>query len=171
MPQSTEFWLLSLKGSVNFFNIWSCIWDFHQHRIERNRENELYKPQISLGFLLARTVQPIPRICSHWAIKSMRGQQQVKDFAAGRTLKIAKPPFPLACSRRFVPCRVPCREETPTCIHLEWIPPCTLGWSEKHKSWKIQKYQADSKLRHRTDFRTIFGIMIGWFVSCEIGQT
>ena len=37
----------------------------------------------------------------------------------------------------------------------------TLGWSEKHKSWKIQKYQADSKLRHRTDFRTIFGIMIG----------
>ena len=93
--------------------------------MERNRENEMYKPQISLGFLLARAVQPIPRICSHWAIKSMRGQQRVKDFAAGRTLKIAKPPFPLACSRRFVPCRVPCREATPTCIHLEWIPPCT----------------------------------------------
>ena len=125
MPQPTEFWLLSLTGSVNLFNIWSCIWDFHQHRIERNRENEMYKPQISLGFLLARAVQPIPRICSHWAIKSMRGQQQLKDFAAGRRLKIAKPPFPLACSRRFFPCRVPCREGTPTCIHLEWIPPCT----------------------------------------------
>ena len=37
----------------------------------------------------------------------------------------------------------------------------TLGWSEKHKSGKMQKYQADSKLRHSTDFRTIFGIMIG----------
>ena len=46
-----------------------------------------------------------------------------------------------------------------------------LGWSEKHKSWKMQKYRADSEPRHSTDFRTIFGIMIGWFVSCEIGQT
>ena len=48
---------------------------------------------------------------------------------------------------------------------------CTLGWSEKYKSWKMQKYQADSEPRHSTDFRTIFGIRIGWFVSCEIGQT
>ena len=37
----------------------------------------------------------------------------------------------------------------------------SLGWSEKHKSWKMQKYQADSEPRHSTDFRTIFGIMIG----------
>ena len=47
----------------------------------------------------------------------------------------------------------------------------TLGWSEKHKSLKMQQYKADSELRHSTDFRTIFGILIGWFVSCEIGQT
>ena len=37
----------------------------------------------------------------------------------------------------------------------------TLGWSEEHKSGKMQKYQADSEPRHSTDFRTIFGIMIG----------
>ena len=47
----------------------------------------------------------------------------------------------------------------------------TLGWSEKHKNWKMQKYRADSEPRHSTDFRTIFVIMIGCFVSCEIGQT
>ena len=47
----------------------------------------------------------------------------------------------------------------------------TVGWSEKHKSWKMQKYRADSEPRHSTDFRTIFVIMIGRFVSCEIGQT
>ena len=46
-----------------------------------------------------------------------------------------------------------------------------LGWSEKHKSWKMQKARADSKSRHTTDFRTVFEIMIGRFVSCEIGQT
>ena len=33
---------------------------------------------------------------------------------------------------------------------------CVLGWSEKHKSWKMQKYRADSEPRHSTDFRTIF---------------
>ena len=33
------------------------------------------------------------------------------------------------------------------------------------------KVSKDSEPRHSTDFRTIFGIMIGWFVSCEIGQT
>ena len=38
---------------------------------------------------------------------------------------------------------------------------CTLGWSEKHKSWKMQLFKADSESRHSTDFRTIFGIMIG----------
>jgi len=37
----------------------------------------------------------------------------------------------------------------------------TLGWSEKHKSLKMQKYRADSEPRHSIDFRTIFGIMIG----------
>ena len=36
-----------------------------------------------------------------------------------------------------------------------------LGWSEKHKSWKMQNFRADSEPRHSTDFRTIFGIMIG----------
>ena len=36
-----------------------------------------------------------------------------------------------------------------------------LGWTEKHKSWKMQKYWADSEPRHSTDFRTIFGTMIG----------
>ena len=48
---------------------------------------------------------------------------------------------------------------------------CALGWSEKHKSLKMQKARADSKSRHTTDFRTVFEIMIGRFVSCEIGQT
>ena len=48
---------------------------------------------------------------------------------------------------------------------------CTVGWSEKHKNWKMQKYRADSEPRHSTDFRPIFVIMIGCFVSCEIGQT
>ena len=37
----------------------------------------------------------------------------------------------------------------------------TVGWSEKHKSWKMQQFKADSEPRHSTDFRTIFGIMIG----------
>ena len=47
----------------------------------------------------------------------------------------------------------------------------SIGWSEKHKSWKMQQFKADSEPRHSTDFRSIFGIMIGWFVLCEIGQT
>ena len=38
---------------------------------------------------------------------------------------------------------------------------CSLGWSEKHKSWKMQKVGVDSEPRHSTDFRTIFGIRIG----------
>ena len=44
---------------------------------------------------------------------------------------------------------------------LQMLKPCTLGWSEKHKSWKMQQFKADSEPRHSTDFRTIFGIMIG----------
>ena len=46
-----------------------------------------------------------------------------------------------------------------------------VGWSEKQKSWKMQKARADSRSRHTTDFRTVFEVMIGRFVSCEIGQT
>ena len=38
---------------------------------------------------------------------------------------------------------------------------CKVGWSEKHKSWKMQKNRADSEPRHSTNFRTIFGILIG----------
>ena len=30
---------------------------------------------------------------------------------------------------------------------------CSLGWSEKHKSWKMQKVGVDSKPHHITDFR------------------
>ena len=56
-------------------------------------------------------------------------------------------------------------------IRQTLIAPSILGWSEKHKSWKMQKARADSKSRHTTDFRTVFEIMIGRFVSCEIGQT
>ena len=40
-----------------------------------------------------------------------------------------------------------------------------LGWSEKHKSWKMQNYRADSEPRHSTDFRTHFETMIRLFVS------
>ena len=46
-------------------------------------------------------------------------------------------------------------------LFMAWY---TLGWSEKHRTWKMQKFRADSEPRHSTDFRTIFGIMIGWFV-------
>ena len=43
--------------------------------------------------------------------------------------------------------------------------------SEKHKSFKLKIPQPDSKRRHSPDFRTVFGIMIGPFSSCEIGKT
>ena len=33
---------------------------------------------------------------------------------------------------------------------------CSLGWSEKHKSWKMQKVGVDSKSRHSTDLRNFF---------------
>ena len=39
----------------------------------------------------------------------------------------------------------------------------------KHKSWKCRNGQADSELRHSTDFRTVFGIKDQVF--CEIKQT
>ena len=55
-------------------------------------------------------------------------------------------------------------------IFFNLLPRWILGWSEKHKSLKMQKYRADSEPRHSIDFRTIFGIMIGWFVLREIGQ-
>ena len=48
---------------------------------------------------------------------------------------------------------------------------CSLGWSEKHKSWKMQKVGVDSKSRHSTDFRKFFEIMIGIFVLRDFEQT
>ena len=49
--------------------------------------------------------------------------------------------------------------------------PCILECSEKHKSFKLKIPQPDSERRHSPDFRTVFGIMIGPFSSCEIGKT
>ena len=46
-----------------------------------------------------------------------------------------------------------------------------IGWSEKHKSWKMQKVGVESEPRHSTDFRTIFEIMIGLFVLRNVEQT
>ena len=43
--------------------------------------------------------------------------------------------------------------------------------SEKYKSFKLKIPQPDSERRHSPDFRTVFGIMIGPFSSCEIGKT
>ena len=31
----------------------------------------------------------------------------------------------------------------------------TVGWSEKHKSWKMQEFNPDSEPRHSTDFREL----------------
>ena len=47
----------------------------------------------------------------------------------------------------------------------------TLECSEKYKSFKLKIPQPDSERRHSPDFRTVFGIMIGPFSSCEIGKT
>ena len=52
---------------------------------------------------------------------------------------------------------------------MKSIMPNRVEW--KTESWKMQQVKADSEPRHSTDFRTNFGIMIGWFVFCEIGQT
>ena len=48
-----------------------------------------------------------------------------------------------------------------------WILECC----EKYKSFKLKIPQPDSERRHSPDFRTVFGIMIGPFSSCEIGKT
>ena len=42
---------------------------------------------------------------------------------------------------------------------------------EKYKSFKLKIPQPDSERHHSPDFRTVFGIMIGPFSSCEIGKT
>ena len=46
-----------------------------------------------------------------------------------------------------------------------------MGWSEKDQTCKLQFPQADYVPRNSLDFRTVFGIMIGPFFSCEIGKT
>ena len=43
---------------------------------------------------------------------------------------------------------------------------CDLGRSEKYKSQNFEKVEEDSGPRHSTDFRTVFGIMIGQISSC-----
>ena len=43
---------------------------------------------------------------------------------------------------------------------------CRVGRSEKYKSCNFQKAEEDSEPRHSTDFRTVFGIVIGRFVFC-----
>ena len=48
---------------------------------------------------------------------------------------------------------------------------CLLECCEKYKSFKSKIPQPDSERRHSPDFRTVFGIMIGSFSSCEIGKT
>ena len=42
---------------------------------------------------------------------------------------------------------------------------------QTNKNWKFQFPQPDYRPRHSPDFRTVFGIMIGPFSSCEIGKT
>ena len=48
---------------------------------------------------------------------------------------------------------------------------CAVECCEKYKSFKLKIPQPDSERRHSPDFRTVFGIMIGPFSSCEIGKT
>ena len=48
---------------------------------------------------------------------------------------------------------------------------CSLGWSEKHKRWKMQKIGVDSKPRHSADFRKFFETMIGIFILRDFEQT
>ena len=45
-----------------------------------------------------------------------------------------------------------------------------VGRSEKYKGCIFQKAKEISEPRHSTDFRTVFGIMIGQLSSCEIWQ-
>ena len=47
----------------------------------------------------------------------------------------------------------------------------SLGRSEKYKSCNLHKAGADSEPQdHSTDFKTVFGIMVEWFVLCKIRQ-
>ena len=48
---------------------------------------------------------------------------------------------------------------------------CTVECSEKNKSFKLEIPQPDSERRHSSDLKTVFGIIIGQFSSCEIGKT
>ena len=43
--------------------------------------------------------------------------------------------------------------------------------NNNNKNWNFQFPQPDYQPRHSPDFRTLFGIMIGPFSSCEIGKT
>ena len=54
---------------------------------------------------------------------------------------------------------------------FSFVPASTVECCEKYKSFKFQIPQPDSERRHSPDFRTVFGIMIGPFSSCEIGKT
>ena len=44
---------------------------------------------------------------------------------------------------------------------------CSLGWSEKHKSWKMQKVGVDSKSRHSTDLRKFSKLWLE-YSSCAV---
>ena len=57
------------------------------------------------------------------------------------------------------------------CPRRKAILKCSLECCEKYKSFKLKIPQPDSERRHSPDFRTVFGIMIGPFSSCEIGKT
>ena len=63
-------------------------------------------------------------------------------------------------------------------IYPSWVNVSWVRWDiypleccEKYKSFKLKIPQPDSERRHSPDFRTVFGIMIGPFSSCEIGKT
>ena len=47
----------------------------------------------------------------------------------------------------------------------------TIEQSEKDQNRKLQFLQPDYRSRQSPNFRTVFGIMIGPFSSCEIGKT
>ena len=59
----------------------------------------------------------------------------------------------------------------PSCTILHHVVPSLIECCEKYKSFKLKIPQPDSGRRHSPDFRTVFGIMIGPFSSCEIGKT
>ena len=47
----------------------------------------------------------------------------------------------------------------------------TIEQSEKDQNRKLQFLQPDYRPRQSPNFKTVFGIMIGPFSSCEIGKT